>query len=55
MHKYLSPLSLASNLHAGHILEVDSIKHILGVLINNNNVLLDGRSLWWEKENEVNT
>lgn len=57
--KYLSPLAvLSGNLHARHILEVDSVKHILSILVNNNNILLDGRTLYgeeMEKEEKVRT
>jgi hypothetical protein len=45
MHKYLNPLALAGHLNARQILEVDRVKHILSVLVNNNNVLLDGGPL----------
>ena len=44
--QYLSPLAgLSGNLYAGKILEVNSLEHLLSIVVDNNNVLLDGGSL----------
>lgn len=44
--QYLSPLAgLSSHLYAGEVLEINSLKHLLSIVVDNNNVLLDGGSL----------
>lgn len=48
--QYLCAASLG-NLYASKVLEINSLKHLLSVVVDNNDVLLDGGSLRKEKQN----